>query len=167
MTPSPLVRLGDPLPPVALIAPDGTTTTLQAAQRGAPAVVHFMRSSSCPVCLAHIAKIQRMKDAGELGNAEIIVVAPGDRSEAETTAARVSSRAASATSWASIDGHAELGMVKGALLQHSGTLVIDAEYVLRAATLSANPLQSFSASETAAAIAEIAQASAGSRGLGS
>jgi peroxiredoxin len=165
-TPSP-IAIGDRLADIELIAPDGTTSSLRTALGGTSAVVHFMRSSSCPVCLAHIAMMQRMKDAGELGDAVIVVVAPGAQPEAEDAAARVSRRAPGASTWSSPDGHAALGMARGALLQHSGTFVVDAASVVRAVTLSANPLQGFSPSATSAALAEIAQAPVRSRGAGS
>lgn len=167
MTAAQPVGIGDRMIDIDLIAPDGSTSTLRAAHHGTSAVVHFMRTSSCPVCLAHIATMQRMKDSGELGSAALVVVAPGAQQQAEDAAARVSRRAPGASTWASPDGHAALGLVKGALLQHSGTYVVDASSVVRAVTISANPLQGFSPSDTRTALAEIAQAVEGSRGLGS
>jgi peroxiredoxin len=145
--------LGSTLPPLVLVAPDGQRRALGDVVAGRAAVVHFMRSANCPVCLAHAAQVQRMHDGGELGDAAFLLLAPGAAAEAATAAERAARRAPLAEVWATGD-HADAGLRKVALLQHSGTFVLDPHGVVRSARTSALPVSSFSADEVRAALAE-------------
>ncbi|GAA1977390.1 peroxiredoxin family protein [Isoptericola halotolerans] len=144
--------LGTTLPPLGLVAPDGQRRTLADVLAGRPAVVHFMRSATCPVCLAHAATVQRMHDAGELHGAAFLLLAPGSSPEAATAAGRAARRAPLAEVWATGD-HSDVGLQKIALLQHSGTFVVDDGGAVRSARTSALPVSSFSADEVRAALA--------------
>jgi peroxiredoxin len=143
--------LGSPLPSLTLVAADGERRQLDDVVAGRAAVVHFMRSATCPVCLAHAAQVQRMHDAGELGTAAFLLLAPGGAAEAATAAERAARRSPLAEVWATGD-HADAGLRKVALLQHSGTFVLDGRGVVRSARTSALPVSSFSADDVRAAL---------------
>ncbi|WP_277207728.1 hypothetical protein [Isoptericola croceus] len=143
--------LGTTLPPLSLVGPDGRRRGLHEVIAGRAAVVHFMRSATCPACLAHAAQVQRMHDAGELGGAAFLLLAPGTAAEAATAAERAARRAPLAEVWATGD-HGDAGLRKVALLQHSGTFVLDARGVVRSARTSALPVSSFSADEVRTAL---------------
>ncbi|PFG41817.1 peroxiredoxin [Isoptericola jiangsuensis] len=150
-TPAP----GSTFPALELVAPDGAHRTLSDVLDGRPAVVHLMRSATCPVCLAHAAHVQRMHDAGELGGAAFLLLAPGDAAEAATAAQRAARRSPVAEVWATGDGHGAAGLDKVALLQHSGTFVLDGAGTVLAARTAALPPASFDAAEVRGALAAL------------
>jgi peroxiredoxin len=145
-----------PFPDIDVVDPHGSPRRLRDEIGGRVAVVHFMRSSSCPVCLAHAAAMQRMKDAGEVGDAVLILVAPGAAAEAADAARRAAGRAPSIRVRASVDGHERSGLTTTAFLQRSATVVVDPAGDIRDARIAALPTASFDADAVRAALAGIA-----------
>lgn len=121
-----VVRLapGAVLPDIALVAADGATSSLTAQRAGRPAVVYFMRSSTCPVCHRHVATLLDLAGAGRLGEHALVVLAPGDADDAATVRRRVPDGRAEV--WATADGHAAAGLDVFLTLQHSGVVLLDA-----------------------------------------
>jgi peroxiredoxin len=135
---------------IPLIDAHGASSRLVQETLGRPAVVFFMRAADCPVCLGHVRVLGRMLAAGDLGDARVVVVAPGDASDAATARRRIAD--ASLEVRASGTHHADLGLGRFLTLQHSGTFVLDAEGLVRSAVTSALPTASFSKSKVLAAL---------------
>ncbi|WP_228484596.1 redoxin family protein [Microbacterium cremeum] len=147
------LETGRPLPVLDLVSATGAETSLAREIAGRIAVVHLMRTSSCPVCLAHAAALQRMSDDGSLGDALLVLIAPGGAAEASDAAARAARRSPSATVFASASAHAALGLGTVALLQQTATIVVDPAGAVRSVRASTLPTGSFSADEVRAAVA--------------
>ena len=145
--------VGDPMPDLSLVDAEGRMSTFDAVRDGRPAIVHFMRSSTCPVCLAHAATIQRLLDAGQVRDSAFLLVPPGGAEEAAVTVGRVrAARGTRAEVWASGTEHGSVGLGRFLGLQHSGTFVVDASGALLAVRTSVLPTASFSRDELIAAL---------------
>ncbi|WP_448810813.1 hypothetical protein [Agromyces bauzanensis] len=143
--------IGSPMPDISLVDPSGAQSTLHKVRGASVAIVQFMRSSTCPVCLAHARTITRMLDSSEFGDARHLLIAPGAADAAALAARRLGDSPASV--WGSGADHAAVGLGRFLTIQHSGTFVLDDDgtvLLARAATL---PTASFSRSETLAALA--------------
>jgi hypothetical protein len=145
------------LPPVGTVFPDlelvdaeGNLGRLADLVDGRAAVVHFMRSSTCPVCLGHAAVLEKMRATGDIPDVELVFIAPGGAAEAAEAGARLRGRRIQVR--ASGDAHASLGLGRFLALQHSGTVVLDPERAVLSAVSAAIPVASFSRAETIAAL---------------
>lgn len=132
--------VGTTMPDIHLIAADGKESRLAQQLGDGGAVVFFMRAASCPICLAHAATAVRMAAAGELGDAALVVITPGDAADAAAVTKRLRSPA-----WASGTAHANAGLGSTLLIQHSGTFVLDAAGTVLHAQTSVLPTGNFSA----------------------
>jgi peroxiredoxin len=139
------------MPDVALTATDGSASTLLDEVAGSPALVFFMRSSTCPVCLAHSRAIVGMLEAGELPDHRFVLIAPGGAAEAAQVEKSVASPPAVVR--ASGEGHRDVGLGRFLMLQHSGSFLLDADGRVRYSRTGTLPTQSFSADEIRAALA--------------
>ena len=147
--------VGDPMPDLVLIGPDGRRATLSEVAAGRRAIVLFMRTSTCPICLAHAAEIERLIDAGTITDAAFVLVPPGGAVEAATaeTRARVRSGAAMrAEVRASGTEHGSVGLGRFLGLQHSGTFILAADGRILAVRTSVLPTGAFSRDEAIAAL---------------
>ncbi|MCP2635347.1 redoxin domain-containing protein [Microbacterium sp. HD4P20] len=151
------LETGLAFPALDLVSASGAESSLAAQIGGRIAVVHVMRSSSCPVCLAHAAALQRLLDSGALGDTVAVLIAPGGVEEAKDAAARAARRSPSAEVFASESAHAVLGLGTVALLQQSATIVVDSAGVVRSVRASTLPMGSFSADEVRTAVADAAR----------
>jgi len=142
---------GSTMPDIGLTGPDGSAERLTSVIADSRAVVFFMRSSSCAICLAHAVALEKMAQKGELSGARAIVVTPGDSSDAAKVAARLAAGAASV--WASGTEHAAVGLGTFLAIQHSGTFVLAADGTVLAARAATIPTGSFSRDEVLAALA--------------
>jgi peroxiredoxin len=142
--------LGAIMPDLHLVDPGGRRSTLHATRAAAPAVVYFMRSSTCPVCRGHARALARLADDGRLNGATVVIVAPGDAAEARVAADRIGP--ATVSVWATGSGHADAGLGKFLALQHSGTFVLDRDGTVRYRRTSAIPTGSFDADEVVSAL---------------
>ncbi|MCS0498781.1 hypothetical protein [Protaetiibacter mangrovi] len=137
---------GTAFPALDLVDADGHVAPLSELIGGRRAVVHFMRSPSCPVCLGHGAVLQRMRSAGEIPDVPIVFVAPGGADAAAEAQARLAGRGIVVR--ASDDAHPALGLGRFLALQHSGTFVLDADGAVLSAVSAAIPTASFSRAAT-------------------
>jgi peroxiredoxin len=152
--PQPVIpAVGDTMPDVALVDAGGRRSTLATVNGGRRAIVYFMRSSTCPVCLAHAATIQRLFDAREVVDAAFVLVSPGGPDAAAVTERRARARGIHADVWASGGEHERVGLGRFLGLQHSGTFVVDERGVLLAVRTSALPTGNFSRNEVVSALA--------------
>ena len=161
--PQPVIpAVGQTMPEVDLVDARDRHSTLAAVSDGRRAIVYFMRTSTCPVCLAHAAAIQRLFDAGDVADAAFVLVAPGGREEAVVAEARVrSAHGTRAEVWASGSDHGNVGLGRFLGLQHSGTFVIDERGQLLAVRARALPIRNFSRDEVVSALAAATDASGG------
>jgi peroxiredoxin len=139
------------LPDISLLAPDGSESTVHAQRAGRPAVVYFLRASTCPVCAAHVRTLLTMQADGELGGRVLLLVVPGGASQAARVARRhglLDDR----TVWASGDGHAAVGLDRFLALQHSGVLLVDEAGVVVHRRDAANPMQGLDRAELRTAL---------------
>jgi peroxiredoxin len=139
--------LGDTLPNIPLIDGAGTPSRVMDDLGAGGAVVFFMRTSTCPICRAHVRELQRMSDAGVLRGARAIVVTPGGADEAAAVARHTTLRV-----FASGERHRDVGLGRFLTLQHSGTFVVDATGRVLARRTSALPTASFSRREILSAL---------------
>ena len=136
--------LGSIMPDIALTAADGSAKSLRDLTSGRRAVVFFMRASSCPICNAHVKKIERMATA----DAAVVIVTPGTAADAASVSAKTSLQVLASGE----NGHAEAGLTRFLGLQHSGTFVLDAEGRVIAARTATLPTGSFDEREVLAAL---------------
>ncbi len=139
--------LGATLPNIPLLDASGGASHVLDGLGAGGAVVFFMRSSTCPVCRAHVRELQRMSDAGLLRGARAIVITPGGADEAAAVARRTTLRV-----FASGEHHRDVGLGRFLALQHSGTFVVDASGRVLAQRASALPTSSFSRREILSAL---------------
>lgn len=133
--------IGGRMADIRLVRADGSATSLHATVAGAPAVVYFMRTSTCPVCHGHLRALTRLTESGALGGMRVVVVVPGGAAEAAEVVRRAPSSALEVL--ASLDGHAQVGLGVFLALQHSGTFLLDADGVVTYRRSGAVPLMSF------------------------
>jgi peroxiredoxin len=145
--------IGTRVADIPLVDPDGTASRLWTEIAGRAAVLFFMRAADCPICIAHARTLDRMAVAGDLGAARVIVIAPGDSSDAATAKARIG--ASQMPVRASGEHHADLGLGRFLMLQHSGTFVVDDTGQVRSAVTSPLPTASFSRPKMLEALAAL------------
>ncbi|MDG6105108.1 redoxin domain-containing protein [Dactylosporangium aurantiacum] len=126
-----------------------TVAQLRGGARGV--VLYFMRAASCPVCLRHARALAALRLADR--DVTPVVVVPGGAAEA----ARVR-RAAGDVRVVSSTGagaHHAVGLTRTLLLQHSGTLLVDAAGDVRYRLGATLPTGSFDAAALNAAVAAL------------
>lgn len=159
--------VGDRMPDLVLIRPDGRPASLSTVTAGRRAIVLFMRTSTCPVCLAHAAAIERLLGSGAITDAAFLVVPPGGADEAATAESRARARsgpAMRAEVLASGTEHGSVGLGRFLGVQHSGTFIVDADGTILAVRTSVLPTGSFSRDEAIAALSPAALPSDRGRG---
>jgi peroxiredoxin len=142
-----LPALGDTLPNIPLVDGSGGSSRVMDGLGAGGAVVFFTRTSTCPVCRAHVRELQRMSDAGLLRGARAIVITPGGAAEAAAVASRTT-----LSVFASGEHHRDVGLGRFLTLQHSGTFVVDVSGRVLAQRTSAVPTASFSRREILSAL---------------
>lgn len=147
---------GDLFPDIEFVDPSGTPRRRSDITSGAPAVLFFLRTSTCPACLAHARTLARLAAAGELGHATVLLIAPGGTAEAQQLVARVPSDLVHVG--ATGTAHAEAGLARPMMWQTSGTFVLDQEGVVLSATTSVNPMSGFSQAAVLDALASLGSA---------
>lgn len=148
MPQSAVPSVGETMPDIPVLRTDGSAASLAALRRGPATVNYFMRTSRCPVCLAHIRRISALVAAGAI--ASVVVVVPGSMDEAIEAERRIADPALTVV--ASGDHHADLGLGRFLTLQHSGTFVVAADGRLRSVRSGALPTASFSEREVLEAV---------------
>jgi len=144
--------IGARLTDIPLVDADGKRSQLRQETAGGRAVLFFMRAADCPVCIGHARALGRMATAGQLGDAKVLVITPGDSDAARTASRRIAVPELEVR--ASGDHHADLGLGRFLMLQHSGTFVLDADGRVLSAVTSALPTASFSQAKVLAALAD-------------
>ena len=146
-----LPTTGSTMPDVALTTTSGDPVRLAEVVAGSRSVVFFMRSSGCAICLGHVATLVKMVQGGELEGVRVIIITPGDASDAAKVATRVP--AGVATVYASGIDHSAVGLGTFLTIQHSGTFVLAADGTVLTVRTATIPTGSFSRDEVLAALA--------------
>lgn len=107
---------------------DGKAVSVAAllGQRGA--ALYFMRASTCPVCMHHVRKLTGLGLADH--GVSTVVVVPGDAADAESVRRRAGDGVTVVSSVA-VSAHRAVGLDRTLLLQHSGTVLVDAKAAVR------------------------------------
>src|SRR4051812_25762408 len=121
--------MADVLPDLNLTDRHGRPVALSGVLAGGPAVLYFLRTASCPPCLAHARRLVAARSAGRV-RPQVVLVTPGGAAQAEAVERRVAGRAGAALPegvlvLASGDAHRAAGLGRTLMLQHSGTMVVD------------------------------------------
>jgi peroxiredoxin len=147
------------LPELPLTDQDGRR--LRSSDLLAPGVtvLYFLRAASCAVCIAHARSLATAHVAGRVPE-PIILVVPGGAQEASTVHTKVAARVrtelpTTVQVMGSGDAHEMTGLLRTAMLQHSGTLVVDASRRVRYSRTAVMPTGSYREQDLVAALSAL------------
>ncbi len=149
----------DRLPELTLTDQDGRRLGSSDLLTGDATVLYFLRAAGCPVCTGHARSLVAAHLAGRVPE-PIVLVVPGGAAEAATVHRRVVAKVAAEVPdtvrvGGSGDAHQLAGLFRTAMLQHSGTLVVDAARRVRYTRAAALPTGSYSERELVAALSAL------------
>ncbi|TDU88515.1 peroxiredoxin [Kribbella voronezhensis] len=154
-----MLEIGSAAPLLELEDTEGQRVTLadlvaEPGRRGV--LVYFLRSASCPVCNLHVRKLIKKADEYAGAGVQIMVAVPEDREEAARWKAKgkipfrvVTGRRGSP--------HEAIGLVRKLFgsMQQSGSILVDADNVIRHAHGATNPMNSYDRARIAAAVEQL------------
>jgi hypothetical protein len=145
------------LPELPLTDQDGRR--LRSSDLLAPGVtvLYFLRAASCAVCIAHARSLATAHVAGRVPE-PIILVVPGGAQEAAAVHTQVRVRTEippTVQVVGSGDAHEMTGLLRTAMLQHSGTLVVDASRRVRYSRTAVMPTGSYREQDLVAALSAL------------
>jgi peroxiredoxin len=112
----------------------------------------FMRAAGCAICLRHARSLAGMNLAERAVAAAVVV--PGTAGEANRVRRSVGS-AVTVVHSSGAEAHHAIGLTRTLLLQHSGTLLVDAEGTIRYRLGATLPTSSFDGPALLAAIDQL------------
>jgi peroxiredoxin len=128
----------------------GRPVSVADLRRGSRAVVlFFMRAASCGICVRHARNLGALGLAGR-GVAAVVVV-PGAVAEA-TRVRRAVGDGVEVVSSSDAQAHHAIGLARTLLIQHSGTVLVDADGYVRYRLGATLPLGSFDGPALLAAV---------------
>ena len=146
---------GSPLPALHVTDTDGRAMRLGAGS--GPTLLYFMRSASCAICNAHVRDLAGRADEFEAAGVRVIVAMP------ETRDAAAAWKAKREVPFVVVTGsegtpHAALGLSRKLFgtMQQSGTVLVDAQGIVRHAQVATMPLQAYDQKAIASAVAALA-----------
>ncbi len=149
----------DVLPDLDLTDGAGRHVALSGLLASGPAVLYFLRASSCPAGLAHARRLVAARREGRV-RPQVVLVTPGGAAQAAEVERRVAGRSADGLpegvrTVASGEAHALAGLGRTVMLQHSGTVLVDAQRRIRYAHTATLPTGSYREPELLAALADL------------
>jgi peroxiredoxin len=122
-----MLEPGSAAPALALQDTDGNTVDL-AAYRGRAVLLYFLRSTTCPICNRHVRLLAEHRDG--LAGAVVFAVVPEDRATALKAKARIPFPILTG---AAGSPHESIGLTRRLFgsMQQSGTVLIDADGIVR------------------------------------
>ena len=152
--------MADVLPDLNLTDSDGHPENLSELLASGPAVLYFLRTASCPPCLAHARRLVAARSAGRV-QPQVVLVTPGGADDAAAVERKVAARTAGALPegvlvFASGDAHQAAGLGRSLMLQHSGTMLVDRAGVVRYARTAALPTGSYDERDLLSALTDLA-----------
>ncbi|MCP2337632.1 peroxiredoxin family protein [Actinomadura rupiterrae] len=145
-----MLETGSPAPAdVALEDTDGQAVRLS----GQATLIYFMRSASCPICNRHVQDLVRSREEYAANGVEVCIAVPADRNEAAAWKAKrgVPFRVLVGRSGTP---HEMLGLNRKMFgsMQQSGSVLVDADGVVRHAHAATMPISSYDRKGIAAAV---------------
>lgn len=135
-----MLKTGSTAPDFALEDTDGKTIRL--SDHEGAVLIYFMRSPSCPVCNRHVQDLIRSRN--DLPNTEVLIALPSDRQEAAAWKAK---RQIPFTVVVGRRGtpHEMVGLTRKVFgsMQQSGSVLIDAEGMVRHAHGATMPIAGY------------------------
>ncbi|MEQ0557963.1 peroxiredoxin family protein [Amycolatopsis sp. NEAU-NG30] len=146
-----MLRTGSPAPELELADTEGRTVRL-AGFRGEAVLLYFMRSTSCPVCRRHVRDLAEHPP----GDVRVLVVVPDDRATAAAWRAKHRIPFPVLTGRGSAP-HEVIGLSRALFgtVQRSGSVLVDAEGVVRHAHGATLPTGSYDKEGIATAVAAL------------
>ncbi|GAA3218943.1 redoxin domain-containing protein [Dactylosporangium siamense] len=123
-----------------------TTEDLRGGARGV--ALFFMRAASCAICVRHARALAALR-LTDRDVAPVVVVPGGAAEAARVRRAAGDVRVVSSTG---AEAHHAVGLTRTMLLQHSGTLLVDAAGEVRYRLATALPMGAFDAAALTAAV---------------
>ncbi|KDN19061.1 peroxiredoxin family protein [Amycolatopsis rifamycinica] len=149
-----MLEAGSPAPPLELEDTDGRTVRL-ADHRGHAVLLYFMRSTTCPVCRRHVRALAG-DTAFAAAGVRVLIAVPEDRATAAAW------RAKDEVPFPVLTGrrgspHELVGLGRAVFgaLQRSGSVLVDAEGVVRHAHSATLPTGGYDRAGIAAAVAAL------------
>lgn len=130
-------------------SPDRRVTLAELRGTDRAVALFFMRASNCPMCVRHAKHLAGMKLSGR--GVRSVVVVPGAAKEAERVRRAVGT-GVTVVSSVDAEAHRAVGLNRSMLMQHSGTLLVDAEGTVRYRLGATLPTGSFDPKALLAAI---------------
>ena len=144
--------VGTIMPDIPFSDENGGAVTLREMTSGRPALVYFMRASTCQFCNAHVQVIAGMVAAGELAGVSVVIVTPGDASDISIVAGKLNAGVATVVATGA-ESRAAVGLSSFMTMRHSGTFVLNEAGRVLAQRTATIPTGSFSRDEALAALA--------------
>ncbi|WP_112246609.1 redoxin domain-containing protein [Kribbella monticola] len=155
-----MLEIGSTAPLLELEDTEGQGVTLaESGSRGV--LVFFLRSASCPVCNAHVRNLIKKADEYAAAGVQIMIAVPEGREEAAQWKSKgkipfrvVTGRRGSP--------HEAFGLVRKLFgsMQQSGSVLVDADNVVRHAHGATNPMNSYDKAGIADAVERLRATSA-------
>ncbi|GAA3588794.1 peroxiredoxin family protein [Nonomuraea rosea] len=148
-----MLQTGSPAPDMLLEDTDGRPVRLSDYQGEQAVLIYFMRSVSCPVCNRHVQDLGRRREEFAADDVQVLVAVPEDRQAAATWKTRrqvpfpvlVGRRGTP---------HETIGLTRKVFgsLQQSGSVLIDAQGIIRHAHGATMPTGGYDKKGIAAAV---------------
>ncbi|MEV5570821.1 redoxin domain-containing protein [Spirillospora sp. NPDC052269] len=151
-----MLGTGSPAPNVLLEDTDGRAVSLTGLEVDRAALVFFMRSTSCPICNRHVQDLVRSRDAFAADGVQVLVAVPEDRTAAAAWKAKRGIPVPVLVGRGGVP-HENFGLAKkmfGSMWQ-SGSVLIDAQGVIRHAHGSTMPTGAYDKKGIAEAVRQL------------
>ncbi|WP_026412804.1 peroxiredoxin family protein [Actinomadura oligospora] len=151
-----MLGTGSPAPDVLLEDTDGRATRLAALEADRAALVFFMRSTSCPVCNRHVQDLVRSRDTFAADGVQVFIAVPEDRAVARAWKAKRGVPFPVLVGRGGVP-HESVGLSKKMFgsMRQSGSVLIDAQGVVRHAHGSTMPITAYDKKGITAAISQL------------
>jgi len=154
-----MIAVGTPMPNLGLLDSSGEPIRLLDAGGERGLLVFFMRSSTCPICNAHVRDLVRQAESLASRGVGVVVAVP----EGVGAAAELKERRGASfpvVTGGATTAHESIGLAKRVFgsVQQSGTVLVDGSGIVRYAQSSTLPTGSYDRRAIAAALDELVPA---------
>lgn len=150
-----MLSVDSPAPVLHVTDTDGRAAPLTSLAGPVGLLVYLMRTTTCPVCNAHVGRLEREKDSLDAAGVRLAVAVPDDAA----TAARWRERrrvAAPVLPDGDVQEWAGFGRRVAGTLQQSGTVLVDAAGIVRHVHRATMPPAALDLPRVRAAVASLA-----------
>jgi len=151
-----MLEAGSPAPRLVLEDTEGRPVSLADHNGHHAVLLYFMRSTTCPVCRRHVRTLAEDADALEAAGVRVLIAVPEDRETARAWRAKHEIPFPVLTGRRNTP-HELVGLNRAVFgaLQRSGSVLVDAQGVVRHAHSAALPTGSYDRAGIAAAVAAL------------